>query len=44
LGMTFGEAAARSQSCFWGLLDRSKPPGRLGRIRRWDLHLKSTSQ
>jgi len=40
LGMTYGQAKAISRNCFWGLLDRSKPPATSMRTNRWNLHLK----
>ncbi|MCP5118541.1 MAG: hypothetical protein GY953_47620, partial [bacterium] len=40
LGMTFGEAKARSAGCFWGLLDRPFPPQDSRDPGTWDLHLK----
>jgi len=40
LGMTFGEAKARSKNCFWGLLDRPLPPKASTGVGPWNLHLK----
>ncbi len=40
LGMTYGEAKAVSRNCFWGLLDRSKPPVTSLNTGTWNLHLK----
>ncbi len=40
LGMTHGEARARSKNCFWGMLDRALPPISSTNIGPWNLHLK----
>jgi len=40
LGMTHGEARARSRNCFWGMLDRARPPSSSANIGSWKLHLK----
>jgi hypothetical protein len=40
LGMTFGEAKARSRNCFWGMLDRHSPPRDSLHAGAWNLHLK----
>ena len=40
LGMTFGQAKARSRNCFWGLLDRPLPPKDFLGVGAWNLHLK----
>jgi len=40
LGMTFGEAKARSRYCFWGMLDRQLPPKESLGSGAWNLHLK----
>jgi hypothetical protein len=40
LGMTLGEAKARSRYCFWGLLDRPFPPRDSMFVGAWNLHLK----
>jgi hypothetical protein len=42
LGMTFGEAKARSTGCFWGMLDRPIPPPDSRDLRTWGLHLKQS--
>ncbi len=40
LGMTYGEAKSKSKNCFWGLLDRARPPKSSDHVGTWDLHLK----
>ncbi|NOX56376.1 MAG: hypothetical protein GXP27_18410, partial [Planctomycetes bacterium] len=42
LGMTYGQAKARSRNCFWGLLDRQLPPKDFLGLGVWNLHLKHT--
>ncbi|MFK5921571.1 MAG: YCF48-related protein [Verrucomicrobiota bacterium] len=40
LGSTYGAAKAVSRNCFWGLLDRSRPPRNSLNTSNWNLHLK----